>query len=95
MLAELKGVAAPDTIYKTIHVNVVDQDGNPVQNVMIELIGNGETRNCSNADGTVDYYIYKDGTFSINVVKCPEGYHYEGGIVTFENDVATVVVSAQ
>ena len=95
MLAQLKGVASPNTIYKTIHVDVVDQNGNPVENVMIELIGNGNTRNCSNADGTVDYYIYKDGTFSVNVVKCPDGYSYNGGIVSFENDVATVVVTAQ
>ncbi|MBR5570716.1 MAG: hypothetical protein IKW10_07490 [Oscillospiraceae bacterium] len=96
MLAQLKGVATPDTIYKTIHVDVVDQNGNPVQNVMIELIGNGETRNCSNADGTVDYYIYKDGTFGVNVVKCPAGYSYNGGVVEFgDNNSVTITVTAE
>ena len=95
MLAQLKGTTVPDTIYKTIRVNVVDQNGNPVQNVMVELIGNGETRNCSNADGSVTYYVYKDGTFSVNVVKCPAGYIYEGGEVSFVDGVATVTVTAE
>jgi len=94
MLASIKGQQV-DTIYKTITVNVVDQNGNAVQNVMVELIGNGNTRNCSDADGSITYYIYNGGIYSIHVVKCPEGYSYNGGIVSFDNDVATVVVTAQ
>lgn len=94
MLSGLTGNAVPETIYKTITVKVVDGNGNAVKNVMVELNGNGNTRNCSDADGTITYYIYEGGTYSVNVVKCPTGYTYTGTTVSFENNVATVVVTA-
>lgn len=93
MLAGLKGQSV-ETIYKTITVNVVDDSGNAVQNVMVELIGNGNTRNCSDADGSIIYYVYQGGTYSVNVVKVPAGYTYEGGVVSFVDGVATVTVTA-
>lgn len=94
MLAGLKGQSV-ETIYKTITVNVVDESGNAVQNVMVELIGNGNTRNCSDPDGSITYYVYQDGTYSVNVVKVPDGYTYEGGVVSFVDGVATVTVTAE
>lgn len=96
LLAGLKGIAPMDTIYTTYTVHVVDQNGNPVQNVMVELVGNGDTRNCSNADGTVCYMAYSGGDYGINVVRTPEGYTYNGTAVSFDQDrTVTITVTAQ
>lgn len=96
MLAQIKGVSAANTIYNTYTVYVQDQNGNAVQNVMVELVGGGNTRNCSDADGTVTYYVYDGIEYAINVVKLPSGYTYDGTVVSFdENNTVTVTVTAE
>ncbi len=96
MLAQIKGVSPANTIYNTYTVYVRDQNGNAVQNVMVELVGGGNTRNCSNADGTVTYYVYEGIEYAINVVKLPSGYTYDGTVVSFdENNTVTITVTVE
>ena len=96
LLAEMKGVDPRDTIFDTYTVICRDQNGNAVKNVMVELVGGGNTRNCSDADGTVTYYVYDGLEYTINVVKVPTGYTYDGAVVSFdENNTAIITVIAE
>ena len=96
LLAQMKGVDPRDTIFDTYTVICRDQNGNAVKNVMVELVGGGNTRNCSDADGTVTYYVYDGLEYTINVVKVPTGYSYDGAVVSFdENNTAIITVIAE
>lgn len=83
MLSELQGTEIPDTIFATYTVYVVDTEGNPVQNVMVQLVGGNNARNCSNADGTIVYYVYEGIDYSIEVCKLPDGYSISGDATVF------------
>ena len=96
LLAQMKGADPRDTIFNTYTVICQDQNGNAVKNVMVELVGGGETRNCSDANGTVTYYVYDGLEYAINVVKLPTGYTYDGTVVSFdENNKAIITVIAE
>jgi len=96
MLAELAGVTAMDTIYEAYTVKVVDANGNAVQNVMLQLIGGNDARNCSDADGTVKYWIYGGIDYAIELYKVPEGYKLTDTQYTFDsNNELTIVLEAE
>ncbi len=96
MLAQLAGVTPVDTIYETYTVKVVDANGNAVQNVMIQLIGGNDARNCTDASGEIDYWIYGGIDYAIKLVKVPSGYKLVGTEYKFDtNNELTIVLEAE
>ena len=93
MLAQLAGVAPVDTIYETYKVTVVDANGNAVKNAMIQLVGGNNVRNCTNEDGTVQYWIYGGFDYAVEFVKVPAGYKMTDAQYTFDsNNELTIVL---
>ena len=74
MLADLAGVTPVDTIYESYTVKVVDANGNAIQNVMVQLIGGNDARNCTDENGEIDYWLYGGLEYAIELVKVPSGY---------------------
>ena len=96
MLAGLAGVAPMDTIYESYSVKVVDANGNAVQNVMIQLVGGNDARNCTNADGTVQFWIYGGLDYAIELVKVPSGYTITDVQYEFDaNNELTITLAAE
>ena len=95
MLAGLAGKTPMDTIYETYTVKVVDASGNAIQNVMIQLVGGNDARNCTDADGTVEFYIYGGIDYAIELVKVPSGYAITDVQYTFDsNNQLTITLGA-
>lgn len=93
MLAQLAGVTAMDTIYETYTVKVVDANGNAVQNVMVQLIGGNDARNCTNASGEIEYWLYGGIEYAIKLVKVPSGYKLTNTSYKFNsNNELTIVL---
>lgn len=96
MLAGLAGVAAVDTIYETYTVKVVDSNGNAIENVMVQLVGGNNARNCTDSDGMIDFWIYGGLEYSIEIVKLPDGYTAAETTYSFdENNNLTITVTAE
>lgn len=59
-------------------VTVVDQNGDPVANAMVQLCKESCFPGKSDADGKISFAIEDIEGYKLQVLSCPEGYTYEG-----------------
>ena len=62
------------SFYTEYTVKVVDTEGKPVQNVMLQMMDGSDARNCTNAEGSVTYKLYGGMDHAVKIVKLPAGY---------------------
>ena len=79
-------------------IKVVDESGNPVSGVMVQLCKDSCVPKVTNSDGLAEYPVdeVEDG-YKASITKLPEGYVYEGEEnVYYEEDATevTLVVKA-
>lgn len=69
-------------------IKVVDESGNPVAGVMVQLCKDSCVPKMTDANGVAVFTVkeLEDG-YKANVAKAPEGYTYEDGDVYFEDEV--------
>ncbi len=96
MLAGLAGETPVANIYESYTVKVVDSEGNAVQNVMIKIVDLNNPRNCTDADGLIDLYLYSDMANIVMLEQVPEGYKLSTEQYRFDsNNELTIVLEAE
>ena len=95
MLAELSG-ETPASIYEYYTIKVVDADGNAVENVMIKIVDLNNPRNCTDANGEIDLYLYSGMENIVKLEKVPSGYKLTDTEYKFNsNNELTIVLEAE
>lgn len=60
-------------------VTVVDDNGDAVQGVILQIRKDHKVTACTNKDGVATFPIIPSSGYRLYVVQCPEGYEYTEG----------------
>jgi hypothetical protein len=59
-------------------VKVVDADGNPVENVMLQVCKDSCVPAKTDAEGIASFNLEITDGYKLSVLSCPDGYYYDG-----------------